>query len=150
LNLKNDLISRDAVTDVYYSENWLEKAESTKSLILKIGMMLGILILLAVLFNSANSMRLTARSRASGLDQMRILGAGKMFLSLPYFLEGLIIGALSAALGWMLIFYWKDKINFTIIEIIYPSLEYIMIFCSLSALLGLISGYVGIRKLMKL
>lgn len=147
---KTDLSERKEVTDVFYSETWLEKAESTKSIIWKIGTVLGMLIILGILFNSANSMRLTARTRASGLDQMRLLGAGKMFLAMPYLLEGLIIGAFSAALGWVLIFYWKDKIDITLIEIIYPSLDYILIFCAVSALLGLISGYMGIRKPMKL
>ena len=111
---------------------------------------LGILILLTILFNSANNMRLTARTRAAGLYQMRLLGAGKIFLSMPYFLEGLLIGAFSAGLGWALIGYFKDKIDFTMVEIIFPSLQYIVIFCCLSALLGLISGYMGIRKQMKL
>lgn len=144
------LINQDGVSEIVYGKRWLEKAESTKAIILRIGMPLGILIILTVLFNFSNNMRLTARTRADGLHQMRLLGAGKFFLAMPYFLEGVIIGAASAGIGWAIIFYWKDKIDFTQITIIFPTMEDIIIFTFVSALLGLFSGYMGVRKLMKL
>lgn len=147
---EEELLKDKNISEVYFNKSWLEKAESTRLVILNLGLVLGIVVLLTVLFNFANNMRLTARTRATGLNQMRLLGAGKMLLALPYFLEGIIIGAISAGLGWLVIFYWKDKINFTMFEIIYPELNHILIFCGVSALLGFLSGYLGIRKLLKL
>lgn len=149
-SLEQDLLSNKNITEVFFNKRWLEKAESTRLVIWNLGLVLGIVVLLTVLFNFANNMRLTARTRATGMNQMRLLGAGKMLLALPYLLEGIIIGALSAGLGWFIIFYWKDKINFTMFEIIYPELNHILIFCGISAVLGFMSGYLGIRKLLKL
>ncbi|MFQ5453634.1 MAG: cell division protein FtsX [Candidatus Zixiibacteriota bacterium] len=144
------IVSIKGVSHVYYSKNWLEKAEKTRGIILNVGMMLGSLILLTVLFNSANNLRLTARTSAIGFHQMRLLGCGKLFLAFPFLLQGFLISGLSAAVGWLIIFYWKDRIDFTRLVIVFPTVEEITIYCSLAALLGGVSGYLGIRKLLKL
>ena len=149
-DIENRINSEIGVSHVYYSKNWLAKAESTKSLIADIGMMLGGLILLTVLVSSANNMRLTAKTRAVGFNQMRLLGAGKLLLAMPFIIEGILLGALSAGIGWGIIYYWKDKVEFTKFVIVFPTIEEILVYCALAGLLGLISGYVGIRRLLKL
>ncbi len=148
--IENYVISQKGVSHVYYSKNWLAKAESTKNIISDIGLLLGGLILLTVLVSSANNMRLTAKTRAIGFYQMRLLGAGKLLLAMPFIIEGVLLGALSAGLGWGMIFYWKDKIQFSSFEIIFPTFEEIGFYCLTAGLLGLISGYVGIRRLLRL
>ena len=148
--IENRIVSQQGVSYVYYSKNWLAKAESTKNIITDIGLLLGILVLLTVLVSSANNMRLTAKTRAVGFYQMRLLGAGKLLLAMPFIIEGVVLGAMSAGIGWAMIFYWKDKIQFSAVEIIFPSIEEIGFYCLAAGLLGLISGYVGIRRLLRL
>ena len=140
----------EGVSHIYYSKNWLEKAENTKRIISRMGFILGAVILLAVLISSANNMRLMTRARAVGFRQMRLQGAGGLFLSLPFLIEGLVIGGLSAAVGWAVILYWKDKVDFTQVEIIFPTLDQIIMFCAGAALLGAISAYLGIRRHLRL
>ncbi|MEA3297305.1 MAG: hypothetical protein U9R56_05525, partial [candidate division Zixibacteria bacterium] len=89
------------------------------------------------------------RIRSTGLQRMRILGAGRLFLALPFLLEGLLIGGFSAASGWLLILYAREKVAFTRFEVIIPSLEDIAVYCAAAALLGLISAYLGIRKMLR-
>ncbi len=148
--IENRILSQKGVSNVYYSKNWLAKAESTKNIIADIGLFLGILILLTVLVSSANNMRLTAKTRAIGFSQMRLLGAGKLLLAMPFIIEGVFMGALSAGIGWGIIFYWKEKIQFTSFEIVFPTLEEIGFYCLAAGILGLISGYVGIRRALRL
>ena len=144
------ILAIDGISHVYYSKNWLEKAEKTKGVIRNVGMILGAVILLAVLISSANNMRLMSRARAVGFYQMRLQGAGGLFLAFPFLIEGFVIGGLSAMAGWLVIFYGKSKIDFTQLEIIFPSFDEILVFCALASLLGLISGYLGIKKLLRL
>ena len=84
-----------------------------------------------------------------GFQQMLLLGAGRMFISLPFFIEGFLIGGLSAVLSWLIIFYGYHRISFTQIEIVIPDMNQIYLFCLATALLGGISGYLGVRKLLK-
>ncbi len=127
--IENRIMSQQGVSNVYYSKNWLAKAESTKNIIADIGLLLGGLILLTVLVSSANNMRLTAKTRAVGFYQMRLLGAGKLLLAMPFIIEGVFLGALSAGIGWGMIFYWKDKLQFANFEIIFPTFEEIGLYC---------------------
>ncbi len=134
---------------VHYSRAWLAKAENTKSIFLQVGLVLGGLILATALVSSTNNIRLMTRARAVGFRQMLLLGAGRLFISLPFIVEGFLIGGLSAALGWAIIFYGRTKITFSRIEIIFPSQDDIILFCLVTAVLGAISGYFGLRKLLK-
>ncbi len=144
--IESNMASIDGVEQVYYSERWLSKAESARSLILKTGMALGILILVTALISSANNIRFMTRARASGFYQMKLLGAGKLFMALPFIIEGMFLGFISAASGWALIYYGKEEIEFNQFQLIFPSIEEIAIFCCGAALLGIISGYLGLRK----
>lgn len=147
--IKVEALRIEGIEEVSYSAGWLQKVEKTRAIILNVGMLLGGLILLTALLSSANNIRLASRTRAVGLYQMRLLGAGKLFVAWPFMLEGFILGAISAAAGWLIIYYGRSKLSFAQIEIVYPSLEEISIFCGCTALLGLVAGYVGIRKLAK-
>ncbi len=140
----------DGVSHVYYSKNWIEKAEQTKGVLRNVGMALGLVILLAVVISSANNMRLMTRARGVGFHQMRLQGAGGLFLSLPFLIEGFVISGVSAAAGWLAIFYFKDKVDFTQFEIVFPANNDILIFCAAAAVLGVVSAYVGIRRHLKL
>lgn len=148
--VEQKIVAVEGVSHVYYSRNWLEKAEKTKGIIRFVGMILGAVILLAVLISSANNMRLMTRARAVGFHQMRLQGAGGLFLALPFMIEGLVIAGVSAAVGWLAVYYFKDKIDFTQIEIIFPTSNEILLFCGLAALLGLVSAYLGIKRLLRL
>lgn len=147
--LERQLAILTGSTEIHYSRRWLEKAEKTKSLILKFGLVIGSLILLTTLINSANSIRLMARVRAVGFRQMLLLGAGKLFIGLPFIVEGFLLTGLSAAAGWGVILYARNRIEFSKLSIVYPTAEEIVIFCLIAACLGGLSGYVGIRRLFK-
>jgi len=137
------------VMEASYSRGWLEKVENTKSIILEIGLVLGLIIFLSALISSANNIRLMTRTRVVGFQQMLLLGAGRMFISLPFFIEGFLIGGLSAVLSWLVVFYGYDRLTFTRFEVVIPALNEIYLFCLATALLGGISGYLGVRKLLR-
>jgi len=147
--IKSDLLSINGVASVDYSRGWLQKAEGARALVLQVGMILGGLILLTVLITSANSIRLMTEVRAVGLHQMRLLGAGRLFLAMPYLLESLIISVLAAVAGWVVILYFRNEVSFTGFELVLPRLSDIVLFVIASALLGFVSGYLGIRRLLK-
>lgn len=137
------------IGEINYSREWLEKAESTRKIILRIGAVLGALILFTTVITSANNIRLMARARAVGFWQIRLLGAGRIFVALPFLLEGFLIGGLSAVIGWGLILYNKSDISFTQFELILPTIKEITLYCLAAGVLGVLSGYIGIRKLLR-
>lgn len=149
VEVEEKLTSMQAISEVSYGKQWLAKAESTESLVLNVGLVLGLLILLTALISSTNNIRLMSRARAVGFEQMSLLGAGRMFLILPYLVEGFLLSALSAAAGWGLIYYFRDKVDFTSFELVYPSTNDILVYCAAIGLMGIVSGYFGVRKLLR-
>ncbi len=148
-SIEEEVAGLEGVSEVYYGHRWLRKAESARAIILRTGMVLGALILLTALVSSANNIRWMTRARAAGFQQMRLLGAGKLFVAFPFLVEGFLMGGISAAVGWALIYFGRQKIAFSQFEIIVPTTNEIVIFCCATALLGVISGYFGVRKLLK-
>jgi cell division transport system permease protein len=138
-----------AVDQVVYGRRWLSKAEETRAVILSLGTVLGGLILLAALIGSANNIRLMTQTRAVGFRQMRILGAGRLFLAAPFLLEGFLISGLAGGVGWAALIYVRSRLTFARFEPILPPLNEITIFTAAVAVIGLVSGYLGIRKMLK-
>jgi cell division transport system permease protein len=139
----------DGLSEIHYSREWLDKTESTRAIILEIGLALGMLIVAAALVGSANNIRLMTRAQAVGFRQMLLQGAGRFFVALPYLIESLLISGLAAVLGWALIFYGRTRISFVRIEIVFPPQREIILFCVGIALLGAVSGYFGLRKMLR-
>ncbi len=148
-SITTQIATIDGVEQIYYSERWLKKAESARKIIFQIGLALGALILITAMISSANNIRFMTRARAVGFHQMRLLGAGKLFMGFPFIIEGMFLGIISAAAGWGILFYGRQKIEFNQFEIIFPSMENIILFCLGAGLLGIISGYLGLRKLQR-
>lgn len=137
------------VIEVEYSRRYIEKAERTRELILQVGLALGGLILLAALANSANNIRLMTRARAVGFRQLMLLGAGRLFVGLPFVIEGFLTAGLAAVASWAIVLYGVSKVQFTQFSLVLPIRDEIVFFCLAAALVGAVSGYLGIRQLLK-
>jgi cell division transport system permease protein len=148
-SIEDSLRDISGIIDVQYSRTWVSKAEAAKSLIWRLGLGLGAIILLTAVIISTNSIRLMTRARGTGIRQLQLLGAGGLFIAMPYLVEGLLIGGLSAVAGWGAIIYGRNHIEITQFEVILPTQEQIILFCCGTALLGLLSGLLGLRRLLR-
>jgi cell division transport system permease protein len=148
--IEDKLAVLPGVTDINYSRNWLEKVERTKQVILRLGLILGAIIFLTAFISSTNNIRLMTRARAVGFRQMLLLGAGRLFIAVPFLIEGFVMAGLAAGLGWLIVFYGRQEITFTQLEVVIPASNDIIAFCVGCGVIGLISGYLGIRKQLKL
>ncbi len=148
-SIESALHKLPGIADVLYSRTWLAKAEATQSLIRKLGFGLGVIILLTAVIISANSIRLMTRARSTGVRQLLLLGAGRLFISLPFLIEGFLIGGLAAVAGWGVILYGYTSVEITQFEVVMPPGAQIAVFCCGTALLGLLSGLLGLYRLFR-
>jgi cell division protein FtsX len=149
VEIEQTLTALPGVMDIDYSRRWLEKLEETKSILLHIGLALGAMIALTALISSANNIRLMTRARAVGFRQMSLLGAGRLFIGLPFLIEGFLMAGLAAGAGWFAIVYGRQQLSFTRFDIVMPTREEMVLFCIGCAIIGLVSGYLGVRRQMK-
>jgi len=144
--LSSDLYRLQGVDDIFYPSHWLEKAEFTRILISDLLILLGTVIGIAVILYCIHAIILSARTRAEELIQMQLMGGGPVFLSLPYMIEGIFYALVSAAAAWTMTYYAAGYFTFQSIEIFIPTINEIVYFCLGAAAIGMIGGYIGIRR----
>ena len=63
-------------------------------------MLIIVLMIIATLFLINTTIQLTVNSRRDEIQIMKLVGAKNSFIRMPFFIEGIILGALGGAGGW--------------------------------------------------
>lgn len=132
--------------DVVYSRQWLADAEETRRELVRVGTVLGLICLCAAALNLINGIRLLARTRAVGTAQLLLQGAGRLFVAMPYILEGIAITLLATGVSWGMVWYVVEHVRVPRVTLLLPPLTELAAFCLIAVLLGGISGFVGVRR----
>ncbi len=147
LDSMRDNIHRIGYIDlVEYQRPWIAKMEKIGNNLQIAGYIIGGVILWIVLLTTANTHRLTARSKSRDFAQLKLLGAGPDYLLYPFLAEGFGSTLIAALLGWAGIFYLASRISLANFPLLMPDLDQVVIFSLVAGLTGLAGAYLGIRK----
>jgi cell division transport system permease protein len=99
------------VTDVKYggggaTDNFI----STMLFIQKVSIVIALLLIFVSMFIIINTIKLTITARRDEIEIMRLVGATKMYIRLPFMFEGLIIGLIGGIIGALLLMIGYDQI----------------------------------------
>ena len=93
----------EGVEEVQYGQEWIDRMAAALRVIQLVGLSVGIALGLASLLIVSNTVRLAIYARADEIEIMRLVGATKMTIRLPFLLEGLIQGGAGAGLALSLL-----------------------------------------------
>lgn len=96
--------SLDMVESVEYGQKWLARVLAFFQLFRLIGYVMCALFLLIAFFITASTVRLVFHSRQSEVEIMRLVGATDQFIKIPFYVTGLIQGAVGGILGLLILF----------------------------------------------
>jgi len=91
--------SMGGVDEIRYGKDTAEKMKQLIFLINVVGLVLVAILFFATLLIVVNTIKLTIMARQNEIDIMLLVGATRSFISLPFIIEGLIIGAIGGILS---------------------------------------------------
>jgi cell division transport system permease protein len=97
------------IEELGYGTEWVEGYARATALIRAIGIGIGVVLALATLLIVANTIRLAVYARREEIEILRLVGAGRSFVSIPFLVEGFIQGTLGGVLAVALL-YWFFRV----------------------------------------
>ena len=92
------------VKDVEYGSSFAQNVINAISSVRAFGIGLEVLLLLNSLFNILNTIRVSMYARRDEINVMRLIGATRNFIRLPYVLEGVGLGLLASLLTLIIVY----------------------------------------------
>ena len=87
------------ISEVQYGEEWVKRFSHFMDLIRFAGILVAGFIVLAVVFIVANTIKLTIYASKDELELMGLVGATRLFIKIPFLIEGVVQGIAGAALA---------------------------------------------------
>jgi len=102
--LAESVAALPAVSDVEYGQRTVGRMGRLIDLFQVIGHAFAGIFFLAAVFIVSNTLRLVLYTRREEIDIMRLVGATDRFISTPFYIEGIVLGALGGSAGLLLIY----------------------------------------------
>ncbi len=92
------------IEELGYGHEWVEGYARAVGLIRGVAIGIGVVLALATLLIVANTIRLAVYSRRDEVAILRLVGAGRAFVAVPFLVEGLLQGLAGGALALALLY----------------------------------------------
>lgn len=92
------------ISEIQYGEDWVQRFNSFMDFMRLLGIFVGGFLVLAVVFIVANTIKITVYSRKDELELLGLVGATRLFIKIPFLIEGILQGAAGAILAIALLF----------------------------------------------
>lgn len=140
------------VEDVIYRKALLELLDQRAQTFLLISLAIGLFITISSIFLVANTIRLAIYAKRKIILTMKLIGATRMFIRIPFMLEGLIqgfIGGLCAAGIVFIIFeYIAQWVAISLSDFVSVDPISYGIIVTVGCLLGFLGSLISIRRFM--
>lgn len=150
--------SLSGVAEVQYSHEWLKRFEGLMGMFRMVGLIIGGLLCLGVLFIVTNTIKLTIYSRQEEIEIMKLVGATDWFVKLPFLIEGCVQGAVSGMvalsalyLGYALLSVKKtDILGMAVLHFTFIPVQYAFTILVVSMGLGLLGSFIALGRFFHL
>lgn len=148
------------ISEIQFGEDWVRRFNNFMDFMKMLGLFVGGFLVLAVVFIVANTIKLTIYSRKDEVELLGLVGATRMFIKIPFLIEGVLQGAAGAVLAIVILFglyygFLHNTGNFISFnplegEIIFLPETYIAGIFSGSVILGFLGSITSLRRFINI
>ncbi len=147
------LLNFPGIDDVVYHKDLLQFIEKRTKILFAVGTALGFIVGISAIFLVANTIRLAIYSKRKIIQTMKLVGATRMFIRMPFLLEGVIQGMIGGALASVTIYGLLETFTRLVAleirdRLIIAPMFYPMVVV-VGILLGLLGSFISIRKFIE-
>ncbi|MFT5684619.1 MAG: cell division transport system permease protein [Myxococcota bacterium] len=145
-------------TDIDYGREWVERFNAFLSLLKALGVILGMLILIAAMFLVTNTVYLIVYNRKDELEIARLVGASDRYITAPFLFEGLVqglVGGLLATVGlWgvyrVLVLRLQEALELEVAgELAFIPPEYVALLAVSGVILGVTAATIAVKRFLR-
>ena len=151
----------EGVSIVKYGEGMVEDLVNVFDVVKNITYIVVIGLVLVTAFLISNTIKITIQTRKRQIEIMRLVGASNSFIKIPFFFEGLLLGALGSIVpiiaccyGYMYLYERFNGQLFTpIIKLVNPDLiifNIIFFVIAIGVVVGALGSYRAVRRYLKI
>lgn len=120
------------VEDVQYGEKWLSSLNTISVVMNAIALLLGVAIFIAIAFITYSTIKVLFYRRKEEIETLKLLGATRSFIKMPFLIEGLFIGGVSGVISALSLF---GLYRFTVLKLVefLPSIRGLLVSLPLEA-----------------
>lgn len=146
------------IGEIQYGEEWVRRFNTFLTFMRLVGALVGGFLLMAVIFIVSNTIRLTIFARRDELEVMSLVGATRLFIKMPFLIEGLVQGLAGGLLSLTLVvaiyqLFLHNAGNFLTFNPVTSGLAFLPLECMLGlvvagAMLGFLGSLTSLRRFM--
>ena len=91
------------IGEIQYGEEWVRRFNTFLNFMRIVGVLVGGFLVLAVVFIVSNTIQLTVYARRDELEIMSLVGATRLFIKMPFLVEGVLQGVAGGLLALLLL-----------------------------------------------
>jgi len=156
--LKERIERIEAVDEIHYSHEWVEKIQEAMRAARLTGIIFGGLLFLAALFIIINTIKLTIYWRHDEVEILKLVGATNRFVKAPFLIEGSIQGLLGGltALAILFLCYLAIitsldlRVGFASLDIVFLSPGAILLLLLMSILVGFLGSMISLSRFFRI
>ncbi|MBI5675283.1 MAG: hypothetical protein HZC48_05575 [Nitrospirae bacterium] len=124
------------VEDVQYGEKWLSSLNTISVVMRVIAVLLGAAIFIAIAFITYSTIKVLFYRRKDEIETLKLLGATRSFIKMPFLIEGLFIGGVSGVISALSLF---GLYKFTVMKFVefLPSIRGLLVSLPLEAYIAI-------------
>jgi len=156
-SLARNLEGIQNVADVEYGQRWIGRFSNIIRLFSLMAYALGALFSVAAVFFVANTIRLVIYSRRDEIEIMRLVGAEDVFIKTPFYIQGMLQGAIGGVIGIAALFVSYVAISLKVADTTLPAVVELQflpvaafgIFLATSIAVGWLGCFLSLKQFLR-